>query len=206
MTLGQREIAPILPDFLKRYPEVAVEVHLSDQVIDLIGEGFDAAIRIAALPDSSLIARRLRKVSYFVAATPGYWDEHGRPTHPLELTGHRCLAYSYLRTPGSWRFENRAGEEAIVRFDGRLHANNGDALMPALLAGLGFVVLPDFIVGDAVAAGHLEAVLADWSLPPADLYLVMPPGEPRPVRVEKLADFLVERLGSRPLARRRVPQ
>jgi DNA-binding transcriptional LysR family regulator len=194
MSFGLREIAPVLPDFLKLYPDVTVDVHLSDAMVDLIGEGFDAAIRVAALPDSSLIARRLRKVSYCVASTPRYWNEHGRPTHPQQLAEHRCLAYSYLLTPGFWRFANRAGEEAVVRFDGRLHANNGDALMPSLLAGLGFVVLPDFILEDALAAGRLEAVLPDWFLPPGDLYLVMPPGGPRPLRVEKLIDFLVARL------------
>ncbi len=194
MSFGLSEIAPILPEFLRRYPEVSIDLHLSDQVIDLIGEGFDAALRIAVLPDSSLVARRLCGVSVHVVAAPSYWDTHGRPTHPLHLAEHACLGYAYLRTPGVWRFANARGEEASVRFAGPLRANSGEALMPALLAGLGVAVQPDFIVREALASGALEAVMPDWTAQPAGLHLVLPPGGPRPARVEVLVDFLAREL------------
>jgi DNA-binding transcriptional LysR family regulator len=197
MSFGLSEVAPILPAFLKRHPEVTVDLHLSDQVIDLIGEGFDMALRISALPDSSLLARRLCSVAVHVVAAPAYWNARGRPTHPLHLADHACLGYAYLRTPGVWRFANAKCEEASVRIAGPLRANSGDALMPALLAGLGVAAQPDFIVRDALASGALEAVMPEWMATTAGLHLVMPPGGPRPARVEVLADYLAKELARR---------
>ncbi len=180
----------------RAYPEVSVDLHLSDELVDLIGAGFDAALRIAALPDSSLRARRLRDVGRYLVAAPTYLERHGRPTHPSDLMHHACLCYAYLPTPDVWRFFNKAGQEAQLRPAGPLRANNADALAPALLAGLGLAVQPDFVVGEAIKDGRLELVMPDWSPPPIALHLVMPPGGPRPARVEALASFLTERLGS----------
>jgi DNA-binding transcriptional LysR family regulator len=194
MSFGLKEVAPLLPEFLAKYPEISVDLHLSDAVVDLIGAGFDAALRIAALPDSSLRARRLRNVSRYLVAGPEYLKRHGRPTHPRDLTRHACLCYAYLPTPDVWRFVNAAGEEVQIRPIGPLRANNADALAPALLAGLGLAVQPDFVVGDAMAEGRLELVMPDWTPPPIALHLVMPPGGPRPARVEAFAAFLAERL------------
>ena len=196
MSFGLREVALLLPEFLAEYPGVLVDLHLSDELVDLIGTGFDAALRIAALPDSSLRARRLRGVSRNLVAAPSYLKRHGRPAHPRELLHHACLCYAYLPTPDVWRFVNKAGEVAQVRPAGPLRANNADALAPALLAGLGLAVQPDFVVGEAIEDGRLEAVMPDWSPPPIALHLVMPPGGPRPARVEVLAAFLSERLGA----------
>ena len=196
MSFGLREVAPLLPEFLAEYPDVSVDLHLSDELVDLIGAGFDAALRIAALPDSSLRARRLRDVSRALVAAPSYLDRHGRPSHPRDLMHHSCLCYAYLPTPDVWRFVNEAGEEVQVRPSGPLRANNADALAPALLAGLGLAVQPDFVVGEAIENRRLEVVMQDWSPPPIALHLVMPPGGPRPARVEVLAAFLAERLGA----------
>ena len=196
MSFGLREVALLLPEFLAEYPGVLVDLHLSDELVDLIGTGFDAALRIAALPDSSLRARRLRGVSRNLVAAPSYLRRHGRPAHPRELLHHACLCYAYLPTPDVWRFVNKAGEVAQVRPAGPLRANNADALAPALLAGLGLAVQPDFVVGEAIEDGRLEVVMPDWSPPPIALHLVMPPGGPRPARVEVLAAFLSERLGA----------
>jgi len=196
MSFGLREVALLLPEFLAEYPGVLVDLHLSDELVDLIGTGFDAALRIAALPDSSLRARRLRGVSRNLVAAPSYLKRHGRPAHPRELLHHACLCYAYLPTPDVWRFVNKAGEVAQVRPAGPLRANNADALAPALLAGLGLAVQPDFVVGEAIEDGRLEVVMPDWSPPPIALHLVMPPGGPRPARVEVLAAFLSERLGA----------
>lgn len=196
MSFGLREVALLLPEFLADYPDVSVDLHLSDELVDLIGAGFDAALRIAALPDSSLRARRLRDVSRNLVAAPSYLKRHGQPTHPRDLMHHACLCYAYLPTPDVWRFVNKAGEVVQVRPAGPLRANNADALAPALLAGLGLAVQPDFVVGEAIEDGRLEVVMPDWSPPPIALHLVMPPGGPRPARVEVLAAFLAERLGA----------
>ena len=194
MTYGTGTLAPLLPEFLARYPDVSIDLSLSDATVDLIGEGFDAAIRIASLPDSSLIARRLCSVQRHVVAAPSYFARYGRPTHPSELADHKCFGYTYLSTPGVWHFSNAAGEVVSVRPSGPLHANNGEAVMPALIAGLGIGGLPDFIVDDAIARGELETVLDDWSQTLSGVYLVTPPGGPRPARVEVLLAFLTEKL------------
>jgi DNA-binding transcriptional LysR family regulator len=195
MSLGVTSLAPVLPGFLASYPDVSIDLHLSDATVDLIGMGFDLALRVADLPDSSLVARRLRAVKRFVVAAPAYWDRHGRPSHPADLAAHRGLTYGHQASPETWRFQKGAGEEAAVRPRSVLRANNGDALLPALLAGTGVAMLPDFIVGAAVTDGRLEAVLSDWSAAPIALHLVTPPGGPRPARVEALAGYLVTTLG-----------
>lgn len=194
MTYGTGTLAPLLPEFLARYPDVSIDLSLSDATVDLIGEGFDAAIRIASLPDSSLIARRLCSVQRHVVAAPSYFARYGRPTHPSELADHKCFGYTYLSTPGVWHFSNAAGEVVSVRPSGPLHVNNGEAVMPAVIAGLGIGGLPDFIVDDAIARGELETVLDDWSQTLSGVYLVTPPGGPRPARVEVLLAFLAEKL------------
>jgi DNA-binding transcriptional LysR family regulator len=172
MTFGVKAVAPILPAFLGQYPDVAIDLHLTDAMVDLIGEGFDAGLRIASLPDSSLIARRLCAMPRHTVASPEYLRRHGRPTHRV------------------WHYTNAAGEQVSVRPAGPLRVNNGEALMPALLAGLGIADLPDFIVGDAIASGEVEVVLKGWKQTEGALHLVTPPGGPRPARVEVLADFL----------------
>jgi DNA-binding transcriptional LysR family regulator len=192
MSFGVKEVAPILPDFLKAYPEVTVDLHLSDATVDLIGEGFDAGLRIARLPDSSLIARRLCAVPRYTVAAPSYLKTHGRPTHPMQLAQHRCFGYAYLSTPNLWHYTNAAGEQASVRPGGRMRVNNGEAVMPALVAGLGIADLPEFIVGDAIASGAVEVILKGWKQPEGALHWVTPPGGPRPERVEVLAEFLLK--------------
>ena len=190
MTFGIKEVAPILPEFLSKYPDVTIDLHLSDAKVDLVGDGFDAALRIASLPDSSLIARRLCGMSRFTVASPAYLKRHGRPTHPMHLAEHKCFGYAYLSTPDVWHYSNAKGEQASVRPGGPLRANNGEAVVPALLAGLGIADLPDFIVGDAIASGEIEVILEGWKQAESAVHLVMPSGRPRPARVEVLADFL----------------
>ena len=195
MSFGLLHVAPLLPEFLAAFAEVSIDLHLSDAQVDLIGEGFDAAIRIAVLPDSSLVARRLCGVPLYVVGSPDYLKKHGRPKHPLHLAQHRCIGYSSTTTPETWRF-SKGGKSASVRPTGPLRVNNGDAMMPALIAGIGLAILPEFIVRDALAAGQLEILLSGWSLPSGAVYWVTPPGGPRPKRVEILADFLVKKLAA----------
>jgi len=197
MSFGLREVAPALPDFFRRYPEVSVDLHLSDATVDLIGEGFDIALRIAALADSSLLARRLCAVPRVVVAAPSYLKAHGTPRHPRELATHVCLGYAYLPAADVWRFTNKSGDDVAVRISGLLRANNADALMPTLLAGYGLAVQPLFLVRDALRKRQLVTLLDGWSLPDIALHLVMPAGGPRPARVDVLVDFLRARFSSR---------
>jgi DNA-binding transcriptional LysR family regulator len=196
MSLGITSLAPVLPGFFAEYPDVSIDLHLSDATTDLVGMGFDLALRVASLPDSSLVARRLRAVKRHVVASPGYWDQHGRPSHPASLAEHRGLTYGHQSAPETWRFQ-KGDEEASVRPKSVIRANNGDVLVPSLIAGVGVAVLPDFIVGAAVADGRLEEVLVDWVAAPIALHLVMPPGGPRPTRVEALANYLGKALSGK---------
>ena len=201
MTFGVMHVAPLLPAFLARHPAVSIDLHLSDAVIDLVGGGFDVGLRVAALPDSSLRARRLCGIQRSLVATPGYLQQHGRPEHPNDLASHVCLGYAYLPTPDRWRFANGSGEEAVVLPRGPLRVNNAEALVPALRAGLGLAIQPDFMVWEDLTTGRLERVMTDWSAPPIALHLVTPPGEPRPARVTALIDYLREALVDAPWAR-----
>jgi DNA-binding transcriptional LysR family regulator len=194
MSFGVLHIAPLMPEFLETYPEVSVDLHLSDAMVDLVGEGFDAAIRIAAnLHDSSLVARRLCPVERYLVGSPIYLSRHGRPRHPLHLAQHRCIGYSHTTTADTWRF-TKDGKSAVVRPSGPLRVNNGDAMLPALIEGIGLGLLPEFILREALAAGQLERLLPDWSVLSGAAYWVTPPGGPRPKRIEVLADYLVEKL------------
>jgi DNA-binding transcriptional LysR family regulator len=192
MTFGMTYLAPVIAEFLAANPGIQIDLNLSDARVDIVAEGFDVALRIADLPDSSLRARRLCGIAVHCVASPGYLDAHGRPSHPAQLSDHACLGYTNA-PGGTWRFTGPGGEEAAVRPSGPLMTNSGDAMLPALRAGLGVARLPDFIVGHDLASGTLEAILADWAPPPVALHLLTPPSPLRPARVEALIDFLAER-------------
>jgi DNA-binding transcriptional LysR family regulator len=194
MSFGSAFVAPSLPEFLQAHPEITVELHLSDAITDLVGNGFDCALRIANLPDSSLTARRVRDIRRFMVASPAYLEKHGRPTHPRELAHHACLGYTHLPTAKTWHFIHRDGEEIVIAPSGPLRANNADALTAALCAGLGLAAQPDFICWRDIQQGRLVPVLEDWNMPPIALHIVAPSGAPRPARVAALMDFLAQRL------------
>lgn len=192
MSFGLAHVAPLLARFLAEHERIEIELNLSDAVTDIVAEGFDIALRIGSLPDSSLRARRLGPVAMHIIAAPAYLARHGRPTHAGQLGEHRLLGYTnasgplHLRGPG--------GAEVAVRFSGPLGANSGEAILPALRAGLGIAVLPDFIIAGDIAAGTVEAILTDWHSPPIALHLMTPPGTLRPARVEALISFLTEEI------------
>ena len=192
MTFGVSKVAPIVAEFLAEHPGIEIELHLSDARVDIVAEGYDVALRIADLPDSSLRARRLCEIRSFVVAAPAYLAAHGTPAHPGELGRHRLLGYTNVS--GLWRFRGPDAAEVAVRAEGPLSANSGDALMPALVAGLGIARLPAFILGETMASGALVEILPDWRPAPIGLHLMTPPGTLRPARVEALIDFISRRL------------
>ena len=192
MSLGLLYLTDLIADFIAAHPGIEIDLQLSDAKVDIVAEGFDIAVRIANLPDSSLRARRLGPVIAHIVAAPAYLARHGTPTHPAQLGEHACLAYTNVTGP--WRFTGPAGAEVTVRPAGPVRANSGDALLPALRQGLGIAVLPDFIVSHDLAAGRLVSILTDWHTPPVALHLMTPPGALRPARVEALLAFLSDRL------------
>jgi DNA-binding transcriptional LysR family regulator len=195
LSFGTRWVAPILPKFFRRYPDIAVELHLTDAQTDLIGDGFDAALRIAVMKDSSLVARLIVPVRRFVVASPGYIARHGRPRHPRDLASHQCLSYANRAKHDVWRFTHlKTGEECAVTPTGQLRVTSVEALLPTVLEGLAITELPEFVATHYFAAKQLEPILADWSLPEGGLYFVTPTARARPAKVSALADFVIAEL------------
>lgn len=194
MSFGLSHVGPAVAEFLCEYRGISIDMHLSDAKVDLIGEGFDIGLRIASLPDSSLRARKLRDVRGYIVASPEYLERMGTPRHPGELGEHECLRYSLLSTPELWRFTNAKGEEAAVRPNGRLRANNADVMLDSLRSGHGIAMVPDFIIDGDLAIGSVVPILEDWRPQPVALHLVTPPGAIRPARVTALIDYLAARL------------
>ena len=199
LSFGTRWVAPLLPKFFRRYPEVAIDLHLTDAQADLIGEGFDAALRITVLEDSSLVARLIAPVRRFIVASPAYIESHGRPRHPHDLAAHRCLSYANRSKRDVWRFTHRkTGEELAITPQGPLRGTSAEALLPTVLEGLAITELPEFLATEYFAEGQLEPLLTDWRLPEGGLYFVTPTARARPAKVSALADFLIAELKDPP--------
>ncbi len=197
MTFGIRHLAPCLPDFMTRYPDLSVDVAFNDRQVDLIEDGFDVGIRIAELGDSSLIARKLSPCRLAVVASPDYWDRHGRPTHPGDLKNHDCLIYEQRKTPGEWRFKGPQGWFSVP-IHGRMHGDNGDALLTMALAGMGVYSCPTFMSGEFIANGRLETVLSEFETPDVSVYAIWPHNRHLSTKVRTFVDFLLERFGPEP--------
>jgi len=200
MSFGLLHLGPILPDFLARYPEVAIDLSLADQKIDLVAEGYDLAIRIARLADSSLLARKLCDMRVLLVGAPRYFEAFGEPRHPRDLAQHRCFTYSNVESPDVWRFTHASEGEQAVTVSGAMRVNNAEVLSAALQAGLGVALQPEFICWRELKAGTLRAAMCDWRPPQPSLHVVSPPGRLRPARVKVLSEFLVDRLSATPWA------
>jgi DNA-binding transcriptional LysR family regulator len=192
MSFGIANVAPLIATFLDEHPGIEIDLHLSDAKVDIVAEGFDIALRIGELADSSLRARRLGDVRVSLVAAPAYLARHGTPAHPTDLAHHRLLGFSLLTGP--LRFRRDGEPDVAIRPTGPLLANSGDALVPALLAGLGIAMLPGFIIGPNIGSGALVEILPDWAPPPIGLHLLTPPSPLRPARVEALITFLAAHL------------
>lgn len=201
MSFSLRHLAPVLPAFLERYPSVDIDLMLSDHLVDVVPGGFDVAIRIAELNDSTLRFRRLCAVRRPLVASPAYLDRYGRPAHPRDLERHVCFTYTNLPTPGSWRFRHTtSGEKFSVPVNGRIRTNNADVILPALVAGYGLALQPEFVVVDALRDGELEEVMHDWRIADINVNLVTPPGMLRTARVAVLLDYLADQFTTAPWA------
>jgi DNA-binding transcriptional LysR family regulator len=199
LSFGTRWVAPMLPEFFRRYPDIAVDLHLTDAQTDLIGDGFDAALRIAVMEDSSLVARLIAPVRRFLVASPTYIARSGRPQHPLDLVAHQCLSYANRSKRDVWRFTHRkTGEEVAITPTGPLRGTSVEALLPTVLAGLAITEFPEFIATQYFTDGQLEPILTDWQLPEGGLYFVTPTARARPAKVSALADFLIAGLTHTP--------
>jgi len=192
MTFGIVHVAPVLPDLLAQCPGLSIDLHLSDERIDLIESGMDVALRIGALADSSLKARKLADIPTLLVAAPAYLAARGEPQAPEDLSDHSCFAYSNLERPDRWHMVTKDGREATVQPRGSLITNNGEAMLPALVAGQGIALLPEFILRRDLEAGRLAHILTEWSGPPIALHLVTPSSGPRPARVSAVIDFFLK--------------
>ena len=191
VAFGRMHLAPRLPTFLAANDEVQIDLTLNDRFADLVEEGFDLALRIGELADSSLIARKLAPNRRIVVAASSYLEAHGRPQRPPDLLNHNCLTYTYRAQRHDWEFHGPQGREQI-RVSGNLEANDAGALREALLAGLGVALLPLWLVGEDTRDGRLEVVLPDYPAPDSAIYAVYAPGRFLSPKVRRFVDFLVE--------------
>jgi len=192
MSFGRLHIAPLIPQFLLRYPGINIEMVMDDRVVGLVESGFDIAIRGGDLPDSSLIARKLAPLRLVICASPEYIEQHGLPQTPADLAAHNCLLFSY--SAREWEFTGRAGTERI-RVSGNYQANNSEALRQSLLEGVGITRIPTFVVGPDIQAGRLKVLLDQYQMPVKALYALFPKRQHLPEKVRVFIDFVVERLG-----------
>ncbi|SET34016.1 LysR family transcriptional regulator [Pseudomonas graminis] len=193
MSFGLSRLGPLIPRFNELHPNVELQVVLSDQQVDPVKGGFDVTIRIASLPDSSMIARSLAPAPRIMVASPDYLAREGTPQTPKDLAHHKCLSYGYLQSGASLQLCN-GKETQRVTVSGPLHANNGDILAQAAVAGMGIALLPNFIVERAVADGRLVPVLCDWEAPAITVNAVYPSARRVPMKTRAFIDFLVAEL------------
>lgn len=198
MSFGFLHLMPALCDFLARYADVEVDIVLNDRLVDLVEEGFDVAVRIAALADSSFIARKLAPARSVICASPKYLAERGEPTTPDDLGHHACVFNSNMASAREWRFLKNDGSVWPVRVEGRLSVNNGDALRVAALNGFGLVRLPTFIVGADLQSGALASVLDDYLEQGLVIHALYPHARHLSPTVRAFVDYLAERFGPRP--------
>lgn len=189
LSFGLKRLAPLLLEFSRRYPEVGLDMDYSDRRVNLIEEGIDLSIRITRRLEGSDIARRIGTARMLAVASPDYLARHGRPQHPSELAHHECLGYTVGGTGQSWQFMVD-GQLASFPVRSRIHANNGDVLTEAAAQGLGITLQPDFIIDGVLAAGRIEAVLAEFPVPELGIYAMLPSNRHVPHRVRVLMDAL----------------
>jgi DNA-binding transcriptional LysR family regulator len=190
LSFGPTHLAPVLAEFAGRHPQLQVHAAYTDRFVDLVGEGFDAAVRVGYLSDSNLVVRRITPIYGKYVASPAYVAAHGAPKTPEDLERHEAL----MQGTEPWRFMSN-GKAATVRVHGRFKADNGAALAAAAVAGLGIAALPDFLTEAHIASRALVPVLINHPPPEAGIFVLRPPGDFPPRKVRALIEILVERFG-----------
>ncbi|QWT21636.1 LysR family transcriptional regulator [Bacillus sp. NP157] len=190
LSFGVLHLAPLWARFAGEHPQVALDITLSDRVVDLVEEGFDLAVRISRLPNSTLVSRQLGTTRMLLCASPDYLAGHGTPRAPAELAAHAVLAYSYW--PDDWQFTTADGRIERVTVKPFMRSNNGDTSRVAALAGQGITLQPDFIVGDDVRAGRLVHLLPTHDAGSIGIHAVYASRKHLPVKVRRMVDFLVD--------------
>lgn len=198
-SFGRLYISPLLPEFLARHPGIRLSINLTDQMLDIVSAGFDLAIRIGALGDSSLVARKLAANHRVLCASPEYLRQHGTPRTPEDLAGHECvLLVGSQGRQDVWRMTDPEGREISVRVRGRIESNFGEVVRDAVVAGLGIAMHSSWHVCDDLRSGRLQALLPDHAIADTGIYAVMPERRLVPPRVRAFVDFLAERFGDNP--------
>lgn len=198
MSFGILHISPALPDFLARHPDLTVDMKMDDRFVDVVEEGFDLAIRITRLKDSTLVARNLAPSRFVLCAAESYLKRHGIPQTPEELREHNCTIYTYSRSPHMWRFSAPDGRDIAVPVRGNLRHNSGLAEREAVLNGLGIMLSPTFYVGDLIREGRLQTVLTDYHIAETSVYAVYPERRYLSPKVRAFIDFFLQRFGPQP--------
>lgn len=188
-TFGILHLAPLWGVFRNQYPNVALDVTLSDRLVDLVEEGYDVAIRIATLPSSTLISKRLTSTRMVLCASPAYIALHGAPSHPADLARHAVIAYSYWSTKDEWHFDGPLGPASVKTLPA-IHTNSGDTCRVAALAHQGIIMQPSFLVGDDLAAGTLVELMPQFRCMELGVYAVYPTRKHVSPKVRALIDFL----------------
>jgi DNA-binding transcriptional LysR family regulator len=190
ITFGVRHLAPAIAEFVARHPQMRFDIELSDRAVDLVDEGFDAALRIGKIGSQQLVGRKIGVTHLVCCASPAYLERHGVPQKPEDLVGHACLSYDHSPQKSVWPFRDAAGSDRSVRIDGPVHANNGRFLVELALAGVAITIEPDFIVGPEVRAGRLVPLLQAFESAPANIYVAYPSRRHLSAKVRAFADFL----------------
>jgi DNA-binding transcriptional LysR family regulator len=193
MSFGQRRLAPLLPQFALAHPKLSISLILEDRETDIVGEGFDLALRIAYPSDSSFVSRPITTIPRYLVASPDYIARRGKPNSPEDLLQHDCLHYSVISEREEWSFGGSNREESIL-IKGSYCANNGDVLAEAAIQGLGITLLPDFIIHEALAEGRLVRVLEDWERAPLTLSVLYPSRRHVPAKTRLLIEYLITNL------------
>ncbi len=198
MSFGILHVAPALPEFLKLYPEVTVDMNLDDRKIDVVEEGFDVSVSISELPDSSLVARRIGPCRHAIVAAPAYLERCGTPRTPEELRDHNIITYRYQESALEWHFQASGKKPISVAVSGSLMMNNSLALREALLEGIGITRTPTFVVGEDVQEGRLIPLLRDYKILEVTIFLVYPQRRHLSPKVRAFVDFMAKRITETP--------
>lgn len=188
--MAELRVAPAIATFVERHPAVKFDLVVSDRLVDLVEEGFDLAIRVGPVGSERLVARRLGAIRLLLAAAPAYLARRGTPATLADLASHDALTYAYSSSPRLWRLLDSAGAAHDVRVGGSLHANSGEALRSAALAGLGLIYEPDFLLGEALARGKLVRVLPAYTGATGDIWAVYPSRRHLSLKVRLFVDHI----------------